>query len=42
MKLIPLLRVKNSKEAIAFYTGVLQFETKYHAEQLNFLYVPDQ
>jgi uncharacterized glyoxalase superfamily protein PhnB len=29
MKLIPLLRVLNMKEAIAFYTEVLDFELKY-------------
>ena len=31
MKIIPLLRCKNMKEAIAFYTGILDFELKYPA-----------
>lgn len=35
MKLIPLLRVKNIKAAIAFYTRVLDYELKYPDEELN-------
>ena len=35
MKLIPLLRVKNIKVAIAFYTRVLDYELKYPDEELN-------
>ena len=35
MKLIPLLRVRNIKEAIAFYTGVLDFKLKYPEEEVN-------
>lgn len=35
MKLIPLLKVKNIKEAIAFYTGILDFELRYPEASLN-------
>lgn len=35
MKLIPLLKVKNIKEAIAFYTGILDFELKYPEASMN-------
>ncbi len=35
MKLIPLLRVRNIKEAIAFYTNVLDFKLKYPDEEVN-------
>lgn len=35
MKLIPLLRVRNIKDAIAFYTCVLDFELKYRAVDVN-------
>jgi uncharacterized glyoxalase superfamily protein PhnB len=35
MKLIPLLKVKNIKVAIAFYTRVLDYELKYPDEELN-------
>jgi uncharacterized glyoxalase superfamily protein PhnB len=35
MKLIPLLKVKNIQDAIAFYTGVLDFNLKYPDEELN-------
>ena len=35
MKLIPLLRVRNIKEAIAFYTDVLDFKLKYPDEEVN-------
>jgi len=29
MKMIPLFKVKDMKKAVAFYTGVLDFELKY-------------
>jgi catechol 2,3-dioxygenase-like lactoylglutathione lyase family enzyme len=29
MKVIPILRCLNMEEAIAFYTGILDFELKY-------------
>jgi uncharacterized glyoxalase superfamily protein PhnB len=29
MKIVPLFKVRNLKQAIAFYTGVLDFELKY-------------
>ena len=29
MKMIPLFKVRNMKDAIAFYTGILDFELKY-------------
>ncbi len=35
MKFIPLLKVRNIKEAIGFYTGVLDFELKCPDEELN-------
>ena len=35
MKMIPLIKVKNIKEAIAFYTGILDFELKHPADSLN-------
>src|SRR5882672_2540408 len=35
MKMIPLLRCRDIKEAIAFYTGILDFELKYPAEAIN-------
>ena len=35
MKLIPLLRVKNMKQAVSFYTEVLDFKLKYPEEELN-------
>ena len=35
MKLIPLLRVRNIKKAIVFYTGVLDFKSKYPDAEVN-------
>jgi catechol 2,3-dioxygenase-like lactoylglutathione lyase family enzyme len=35
MKIIPLLRVKNINKAIAFYTGILNFQLKYPEEEIN-------
>ena len=35
MKIVPLLRVNNIKEAIAFYTNILDFELKYPDAELN-------
>lgn len=32
MKIIPLFKVRNMKDAIAFYTGILDFELKYPEE----------
>ena len=35
MKIIPILRCLNMKEAIAFYTGILDFELKYSDVSLD-------
>lgn len=32
MKMIPLFKVRNMKDAIAFYTGILDFELKYSGD----------
>jgi uncharacterized glyoxalase superfamily protein PhnB len=35
MKIVPILKVRNMEEAVAFYTRVLDFELKYPHEPLN-------
>jgi hypothetical protein len=35
MKIVPLLKVKNINGAIAFYTGILDFQLKYPEEEIN-------
>ena len=35
MKLIPLLKVRNIREAVAFYTNILDFKLKYPEQALN-------
>jgi catechol 2,3-dioxygenase-like lactoylglutathione lyase family enzyme len=35
MKIVPLLKVKNINQAIVFYTGILDFELKYPAAEVN-------
>lgn len=35
MKIIPLLKVRNIKDAVEFYTQILDFELKYTDEELN-------
>lgn len=35
MKLVPLLKVSNMNEAVAFYTTILDFELKYPDSPLN-------
>jgi uncharacterized glyoxalase superfamily protein PhnB len=35
MKLIPLLKVRNMKQAVSFYTEILDFTLKFPDEELN-------
>jgi len=35
MKIVPLFKCRNLKQAIAFYTGVLDFELKYGVEDTD-------
>jgi len=35
MKIVPLFKCRNLKQAIAFYTGVLDFELKYGVEDAD-------
>lgn len=35
MKIVPLVKVRNMKQAVCFYTEILDFEVKYPQESLN-------